>query len=320
MKSEKPIIQTFKAEFDKIKNAIITDCIISPIENPLKKAKMKALWDTGSSCIISRAAVKKLGLVPVRTTLHYCKGSYTVRNVYHVYVNTFTNIYIPVEAMESPFEGILDNPVMPPFIIGLDFIKKGNFTITQVESRSVMNFSLPTIEDPSTENYIEFEDDYNLDGNLTKLPVLTTEDDDIVTMEYDEIKSSLPCSCNISFPDDSQKTEVSAMWDTGATQSMISKSFYSKFHFPIVNNGYIASVNKINRISGCKIKIHISDYISYEVIAGIQDEDERQDLLIGMDVISLGRFQLTNIHGEALLSFENYKSIVNTNLHTTLKN
>ena len=64
------------------------------------------------------------------------------------------------------------------------------------------------------------------------------------------------------------------------------------------------SVNSPQIVDTCFVNVHLFDGSDIPVFAGIQDEDERQDLLIGMDIISMGNFSIESIGFETSLLFK----------------
>lgn len=285
------------ARFKGAEKRIISDIIISPLDNPGKKEKLKALWDTGCGrSLISKRAVEKLGLIPDRTGLMYLRGAYINLNIFLVYVNIGTDIYVPVEAFEIPY----CPEYAPPFVLGLDVIARGNFSICQVEKNTIMSFEQSVVEQPvnmATSDSSEMMDFDEEHGTFK----FAEEDDDYINISYSRILHFLPYECMISLPDDSQKTKVRAIFDTGAQRSMISKDLQMRLNLPICGNRLMYSVNKPYNVPVCRIKIHLSDYFSYEAFAGCQDEDQRTDLLIGMDAIRQADFFLKNMFGEGQL-------------------
>jgi hypothetical protein len=306
--------RTIKNLFNGIVTQIITDCIISPCEEPEeirnKQYKVKATWDTGSGAnLITRSAAKKIGLIPKRLIKRYYKEKYIDAYVYEAYINVGNRIFLPIELMEIPF----DDPFAPPIIIGMDVIKKGNFSIYQQLTGSVMEFTIPERErtDPSG-TFDEFD--------TTKL-IFIEDNDPFLNITYDKIRDILPLDVYVSKIDNTDsKIEASALWDSGAVHTMVSKAFIRKLN--IIPSGffYASSVNKAQKVMSCRLKIILTENFCFDVIAGIQDEDERIDIAIGMDIISQGNLAIKNINSEAEISFEKLHVLVPERINRNIGN
>ncbi len=100
-----------------------------------------------------------------------------------------------------------------------------------------------------------------------------------------------------------EKTEGTALWDTGATASVITPCIAKKLHLlPIQkvpastpSGSHIADVYKVNLYLPNKVKL--SDI---KVLSGVP---ANCDMLIGMDVIGLGDFAVSNYGGKTTFSF-----------------
>jgi hypothetical protein len=98
------------------------------------------LWDTGASnCVITTDAVAKLGLKPFALANVTHGGGTELKNVYKI------NIYLPnqvtianVNATEGMVNGKFD------FIIGMDIITLGDFSISNFNNETVVSFRIPS--------------------------------------------------------------------------------------------------------------------------------------------------------------------------------
>ena len=131
---------------------IITKCSISiPIDlskfrNPpnIPSFPVKALWDTGATgCVITKEVVRKMGLRPIGKAKVHHGGGKTDENVYLI------SIYLPNKVAISTIKVTECNETAGRFgfIIGMDVISKGDFSITNVNGKTTFSFRMPSIEE-----------------------------------------------------------------------------------------------------------------------------------------------------------------------------
>ena len=291
-------INSFTVKYNEIVKEIVIDCALSPIEkmgffNAGKEFPMRAVWDTGcAGCQITRDFANNIGLKSHRKAKHYYKGSYSEKNCYMAYIHLPNGIGVPVELAEVKWSST-------PIIIGMDIICKGNFFIENTTLNTLVRFDMSqneriNVSKPGMDFKIE-------------VPDLITEEpkENSILLEYGKIVQSLHFQCKISTPQPNIKPlTVLAAWDTGAERSMISKSLAAKLNVRRIGKMSMMSVNSPQIVDTCFVNVHLFDGSDIPVFAGIQDEDERQDLLIGMDIISMGNFSIESIGFETSLLFK----------------
>lgn len=104
---------------------------------------VQALWDTGASCAcISPAAVAKLGLLPTGNgNLQGAVGPRTQRPTYMVNAALPNGVtMVGFEAIEFDGNGRFD------FILGMNIITHGDFSITNVGRKTLLSFRTPSCE------------------------------------------------------------------------------------------------------------------------------------------------------------------------------
>jgi hypothetical protein len=121
-----------------------------------------------------------------------------------------------------------------------------------------------------------------------------------------EIRQSFELCQKMGFQCD--KTPAVALWDTGAGQSGISKSLAEKLSLVRVKNGkdhvikhgsageYLSYFHCIDIILPGDTKItnlKVSDF----------EDNGKFDILLGMDIITMGDFAITNDNGKTVFSF-----------------
>jgi len=110
--------------------------------NP-KIFKVKALWDTGATnCVITKQTAIKVGLKPfTKTKVFHAKGE-SIENVYKL------NLYLPNGIALSNINATeCEDAERFGFIIGMNVINLGDFSITNVAGNTVFSFRFPSIKE-----------------------------------------------------------------------------------------------------------------------------------------------------------------------------
>jgi aspartyl protease len=143
-----PHFQALTIKYRGIASRIVTDVLISdafdpahPPTPPLKKETTKALWDTGANrSAITPSLAKALGLASTGTQIvgHFGGSSLKPTYLVNVYLSDSVMIYgvIVSECDETPNFG---------FILGMEIITSGDFSITNVAGKTCMSFRCPSI-------------------------------------------------------------------------------------------------------------------------------------------------------------------------------
>ena len=133
-----------------ITNRIYVPCVIDKVGTGIStNAKVNALWDTGATrtCISERLATRLGLMADDQETLRVADGREIQSNVYSVQMTLgiFTIDFIRV--CEISYD---DNS--HDVIIGMDFMSKGDVSITNFNGTTVLSFREPSIE---TINYVD---------------------------------------------------------------------------------------------------------------------------------------------------------------------
>jgi hypothetical protein len=94
-----------------------------------------------------------------------------------------------------------------------------------------------------------------------------------------------------------------AIWDTGATKSVISKNVVDALG--LSNMGFVP----VNHAGGqdvvpvYKVNIGLPNRVAIAEIKVSEGKIASADVLIGMDIITMGDFSLTNFEGKTIMSF-----------------
>lgn len=98
---------------------------------------------------------------------------------------------------------------------------------------------------------------------------------------------------------------VKALWDTGVTQSCISYEIVKMIEPKRISKSKIASAEKAVIEEIFSISVALSDEITFrDVAVKATDLTEKDaDMLIGMDIIARGDFEVRNLHGITQFAF-----------------
>ena len=99
-----------------------------------------------------------------------------------------------------------------------------------------------------------------------------------------------------------------AIWDTGATNSVITKSLAQRLNLKPISKAMTRGVHGVREVNVYFVHIRINNgNISLDRTVTECDElsvDGSQGFLIGMDIINLGDFSITNRNNQTTLTFQ----------------
>lgn len=178
--------RAFTTKYNGIASEIINDVHISEpftpdFTKPLEQSghnlhKVKALWDTGATnCVIKSALVQKLNLAPVSIAKVRHAGGEDNRRVFLI------NLFLP-NGFAIPFVRVTEAPdVVGIFdmIIGMDIINLGDFSITNVNGKTIFSFRMPS------KKTIDYVEEIKATNSVVKTPYI----------RKDKIGRNDPCYC-----------------------------------------------------------------------------------------------------------------------------
>jgi hypothetical protein len=112
-----------------------------------------------------------------------------------------------------------------------------------------------------------------------------------VTLYFIPFNSALTVSAN-------------ALWDTGASMSAITLEIQSKLKASPVSKRFISGIHEAKIVDVVLVKVELPNSVikkSIEVV--VCNIPSNFDVILGMDIISLGDFAISNGNGHTLLSF-----------------
>lgn len=123
------------------------------------------------------------------------------------------------------------------------------------------------------------------------------------SIEYPNLRGSLVTDIEVFSGNKQIKKKYIAIWDTGATHSVITQRVYDELALfeidtiPVsgVNSHKIVPVALVNIVLPNKLMV-LDHRVTVCELSGI-------DLLIGMDIIALGDFSISNYEGKTVFSF-----------------
>ena len=127
----------------------------------------------------------------------------------------------------------------------------------------------------------------------------------VLTVEYDQIVHLLRTEIILTpeFVAHPVQASFIAIWDTGATNTVISQQVIAALH--LVPSGIV----EVMTASGARqsytysIAMTLANKVHFPSLRATEGNISGGDVLIGMDVISQGDFAITNAHGTTTYSF-----------------
>lgn len=114
------------------------------------------------------------------------------------------------------------------------------------------------------------------------------------------------CEAYIPSPNSNHPTvlQFNALWDTGATVSAISTNVVEALRLTSFSMGKVYHAQGESDTNKYKINMLLPNRIALSTMTVLEGKLKGCDVLIGMDIISLGDFAITNRDGKTLFSFQ----------------
>ncbi len=97
---------------------------------------------------------------------------------------------------------------------------------------------------------------------------------------------------------------TSALWDTGATNSVITKSTASTLGLLPISKAIVYHAGGQSEANVYLMNIYLpNDILVPSMLVAECDDNEGFGIIIGMDIISHGDFSITNVGGNTVFSF-----------------
>jgi len=124
------------------------------------------------------------------------------------------------------------------------------------------------------------------------------------TARYTSIARILPTKVYIESPATKSSVEANAIWDTGASNSLITPEIAEKLNLKPISKRMISTPSdKRVQSNVYLINLYLPNRAKIIDIQALEGIPSSCDMLIGMDVITLGDFAVTNSNGKTAFSF-----------------
>jgi predicted aspartyl protease len=99
-------------------------------------------------------------------------------------------------------------------------------------------------------------------------------------------------------------TEFNALWDTGASVSVISGRAAASLGLQAMGRWTVYHANGSSKVNIYYVNVLLPNDISFRALRVSEGDLTGTDMLIGMDIISKGDFAITASLGKTLFSFQ----------------
>ena len=124
---------------------------------------------------------------------------------------------------------------------------------------------------------------------------------------YDKIVKQIESEVIVTNLGTGQTVSTLGIWDTGATGSVITKSTANALGLTPITKTFVNGVHGSKEVNVYYVNITLNnDQITLNSLVTECEElsnDQSAGMLIGMNVISLGDFSITNFDGKTVMSF-----------------
>ncbi len=142
----------FTTKFSGLTNVLFTKVSLSLPYNPsVDKSQpptpieCNAIWDTGASMsTITKSAAQKLGLLPSgKTQVSNTSEKLMTQDTYLI------NVYLPNKVALQYIRVVECKSLAGDFefLVGMDIIANGDFSVTNINGKTVMSYRIPSIEE-----------------------------------------------------------------------------------------------------------------------------------------------------------------------------
>ena len=121
------------------------------------------------------------------------------------------------------------------------------------------------------------------------------------SISYNGLADALTCTVAIAQTESREDTvgsflRCNAMWDTGALYTVVSRRVVKKLAFAPIDRGVAYTVQGSYEASIYLLDMMLPNRMLVKALRVSEGDFDDCDILIGMDVIRLGDFSVTNLH------------------------
>lgn len=129
-----------------------------------------------------------------------------------------------------------------------------------------------------------------------------------LTISYEDIRSSIVSPIEVGNPINHEGTlKTTAIWDTGATNSVITASYAGRLGLVPITRVPVSGVHGTKEANVYFVRVILNNRqisLTLRVTECAElSSDQSIGMLIGMDVIQLGDFAITNYNGKTVMTF-----------------
>jgi hypothetical protein len=107
----------------------------------------------------------------------------------------------------------------------------------------------------------------------------------------------------LNFLDDTKHHKFNAIWDTGATNSVITKNVVNKLNLIPTGMTEVHGVNSKSIRNTYLVNFFLPNRIGIKEVNVTESEIHGVDVLIGMDIICIGDFSIANYKGQTTFCY-----------------
>ena len=98
-------------------------------------------------------------------------------------------------------------------------------------------------------------------------------------------------------------SQFEGLWDTGASGTVISKNVVDKLGLKPISKAKVHHANGESIVNVYAINLFLPNQVAFNFVKVTEGILNDLDLLIGMDIITMGDFSITNVGGNTIFSF-----------------
>jgi hypothetical protein len=122
--------------------------------------------------------------------------------------------------------------------------------------------------------------------------------------EYPSLPSQLLSDVEVISVDDSSRRDIyKGVWDTGATRTMITSKTFTELKLTVIDTAMVHGVNSLMKVPVVLVNFVLLDRVGLNSIRAMVSDIQGIDILIGMDIIQLGDFSISNFEKKTVFTF-----------------
>ena len=97
--------------------------------------------------------------------------------------------------------------------------------------------------------------------------------------------------------------ECTALWDTGASGTCISKKLAQELNLKPISKAKVFHAGGSHQVNVYAINLYLPNQVAFSFVKVTEGTLNGMDVLIGMDIITMGDFSITNVGMQTTFSF-----------------